>query len=278
MRIFIDGTSSRTFVFATLGLAGLLALAGCGAQSGSSNTAPASHAFAMKSTSATAATSSAPALSSLRVSTPSVSAGSQFAVTVTLAQPAPEGGVNIPLTASEPDIVDLPTSLEVATGQTSATATVSAKNVSEAHSVSVRAQSDASMAGTSVSVVPVTPVPFQADSVAAAVPLNAAIPASGPNANFKGCWYREGKNRYQAVDVTVGHPGTYTFNAVLYHGTTCNPKDWADQFGFGEQINFGDSGYIFWFTAFANQADMSALWYVGGQKSQCVNYRTAPSC
>jgi hypothetical protein len=103
-------------------------------------------------------------------------------------------------------------------------------------------------------------------------------PATNPDATFKGCWYKQGKNRYQAVDVSVKNPGKYAFNALLYHGTTCNPNDYADQFGFGQLLNFGGSGYIFWFNAFANKTDMSALWYVGADKSQCINYENAPEC
>jgi hypothetical protein len=100
---------------------------------------------------------------------------------------------------------------------------------------------------------------------------------SNPNATFKGCWMKEGKNHYQAVDVSVGVPGTYPFNGYLYYGTSCNPKTQADWFGYND-ITFGDFGYTFWFTRFANQKNMSALWYVGTDRSVCVNYETAPSC
>ncbi|HEV3308086.1 MAG TPA: hypothetical protein VGZ91_16720 [Candidatus Sulfotelmatobacter sp.] len=99
-----------------------------------------------------------------------------------------------------------------------------------------------------------------------------------PNATFKGCWYRQSGHRYQGVDISVGNPGSYPFNAVLYHGTTCNANDFADQIGFGELINFGGFGWTFWFTAFADQTNMSALWYVGDDTSQCVSYAAAPDC
>jgi hypothetical protein len=101
---------------------------------------------------------------------------------------------------------------------------------------------------------------------------------SNPNATFKGCWFKRGKNRYQAVDISIGNPGTYPFNALLYYGTTCNPNDNADQFGYGEELDFGAFGYTFWFTRFANRKNMSARWYVGSDSSVCVNYETAPSC
>jgi hypothetical protein len=102
--------------------------------------------------------------------------------------------------------------------------------------------------------------------------------ASNPEAKFKGCWLKQGKKYYQAVDLSVGVPGSYAFNAILYHGATCNPNDVADQIGFGEPITFGDFGYTFWFDAFANQKNMSAIWYLGGQNSKCVNYEIAPMC
>ena len=101
---------------------------------------------------------------------------------------------------------------------------------------------------------------------------------TNPKATFKGCWFKQGKNRYQGVDISVGNAGTYAFNAYLYYGTTCNPNDVADQIGMGEKLGFGGLGYTFWFDRFANQKDMSARWYVGSNKSACVNYETAPSC
>jgi hypothetical protein len=110
---------------------------------------------------------------------------------------------------------------------------------------------------------------------------NAASSSSGsgdPHAKFKGCWYKEGKHRYQAVDISVGTGGTYAFNAVLYYGKTCNKNDFADQFGFGQLLSLGGFDYIFWFTAFPNRSDMSALWYLGDETSQCVSYADAPDC
>ena len=115
-------------------------------------------------------------------------------------------------------------------------------------------------------------------SESAALKLKVTSGSSNPDATFKGCWYKQSGNRYQGVDVSVGNPGTYPFNAVLYYGTTCNPDNFADQFGFGQLINFGGFGYTFWFTDFKDQTDMSALWYVGDENSQCVNYAVAPDC
>jgi len=115
-------------------------------------------------------------------------------------------------------------------------------------------------------------------SASASLTLTVTSDSSSPGATFKGCWYRQGGHRYQGVDVSVKNAGTYPFNAVLYYGATCNPNSFADQFGFGQPIQFGGFGYTFWFTDFKDQTNMSALWYVGSQSSACVNYAVAPDC
>jgi hypothetical protein len=101
---------------------------------------------------------------------------------------------------------------------------------------------------------------------------------TNPEATFQGCIYTEGKHHYQAVNISLGNPGEYPFNALLYYGTTCNPDDVADQIGFGEEFDFGGFGWTFWFNHFPNRKDMSAVWYVGEDSSQCVNYEIAPNC
>ena len=108
--------------------------------------------------------------------------------------------------------------------------------------------------------------------------LTLNVASSSPGATFQGCWYPQNVHRYQGVRISVANPGTYPFDAVLYYGTTCDPNNWADEFGFGTPLNFGGFGYIFWFTDFADQSDTSALWYVGNDKSQCVSYAVAPDC
>jgi hypothetical protein len=108
--------------------------------------------------------------------------------------------------------------------------------------------------------------------------LTLDVASSGPGATFQGCWYQQDGNRYQGVTISVANPGTYPFNAVLYYGATCDPNNWADEFGFGTPLSFGGFDWIFWFTDFANQSDMSAFWYVGNDKSKCVSYAVAPDC
>jgi len=117
-----------------------------------------------------------------------------------------------------------------------------------------------------------------ATSRSANLSLKVPAPNPGPGATFQGCWYQQNGNKYQGAIVSVDNPGTYPFNAVLYHGTTCNPNDFADQFGFGTDLNFGGFDTIFWFTDFHDQTDTSAIWQVGSDTSACVNYTVAPDC
>jgi hypothetical protein len=116
-------------------------------------------------------------------------------------------------------------------------------------------------------------------SDSAKIDSGASETTGDPNATFRGCWYKTKKNRYQAVEISVGNPGTYPFNALLYHGTTCDPNDYADQFGYGDPLTLGDATYVFWFDAFKNDTNMSALWYLGDQTSKCMVYTTTtPVC
>jgi len=115
-------------------------------------------------------------------------------------------------------------------------------------------------------------------SESATLTLKVARNSNDPNATFKGCWYKHDGHSYQGLDVYAGDPGSYPFNAILYYGTTCNSNDFADQIGFGQLIYFGDEfGWTFWFSAFADQTDMSARWYVGDE-NKCVSYAAAPDC
>jgi hypothetical protein len=116
-------------------------------------------------------------------------------------------------------------------------------------------------------------------STSQSAPLTLNVASSGPGVTFQGCWYQINGNQYQGVTVTVENAGMYPFDAVLYHGATCNPNDWADEFGFGQLLQF-TPGYTwtFWFRDFSNQTDTSAIWHVGSEQSKCVNYAAAPNC
>jgi hypothetical protein len=360
-RVLQKLTVRNRFIAATA-LAGLLVLSGCGSPQGVSSS-PSGFGMLASAPSANAAgQESAPALTELKLAESSVVGGASTTITVTLARPAPAGGVRILITSSEAAVVQTPSSLEIKSGQSSVDFSVSTSAVTAAVPVIVSAQAENSTVGANLSVRPPASAPFtvtvlpaavtvqqgKSGSATATTKINAgfnhslqmsasgepsgvsvslnpqAIPAPGagtsaisisvassvqtgsypltvtasegtvsaaakttlnvisgttnPNAKFKGCWYRQKGHRYQAVDVSVGNPGTYPFNAILYRGATCNPNDFADQFGFGQMLNFGGFGYTFWFTDFRDQTNMSALWYVGSENSQCVNYATAPNC
>jgi hypothetical protein len=345
-----------------IALLALMWLPGCGAHPNASSGPNGFAMLASTQSENTTGEQAAPVLVRLKLSETSVVGGASTTATMTLAQPAPNGGVRILLTSSEPAAVHAPSSVEFGEGQDSFSFPVATSAVTAAVSVTVRAQYQGSTAGASLSVLPAATAPFTVTVAPATVTVQQGktgsskvttkvatgfddslqlkasgepsgvsltlnpevIPAPGsgtsalsisvassvqtgsypftitashgtasaaakatlkvisgstnPDATFKGCWYKQGSRRYQAVDVSVGKPGTYPFNAILYYGATCNANDFADQFGFGELLNFGGFGYIFWFTAFADQTDMSALWYVGDENSQCVNYAVAPDC
>ncbi|MFZ0806514.1 MAG: hypothetical protein WAN03_10045 [Candidatus Sulfotelmatobacter sp.] len=107
--------------------------------------------------------------------------------------------------------------------------------------------------------------------------LKVSASSSNPGANFKACWYKSGGHSYQGVIVGVSDPGTYSFNALLYSDTKCTV--YADQFGYGQEIGFGTSDYIFWFDHYPDRENFSALWYVGSDTSACLVYNTStPTC
>jgi hypothetical protein len=109
--------------------------------------------------------------------------------------------------------------------------------------------------------------------------LNITVTGGGPVATFTGCVYNQTGNKYQAVRISLNQSATVTFDANLYYGTSCNPNQWADEFGFGQQLNLSsDFSYIFWFRDFQNQMNMSALWKINNQTSKCINYLVAPPC
>lgn len=102
--------------------------------------------------------------------------------------------------------------------------------------------------------------------------------SSGPVGALKGCTLKMSGHKYQAVEFTMNEAATVDFNGTLYFGATCDPNRWADQFGFGNPLALGGFGYTFWFSDFGDQLNTSAIWTVGNQTSQCVDYSVAPDC
>lgn len=102
--------------------------------------------------------------------------------------------------------------------------------------------------------------------------------ASGVVTSWRGCMRSVNGLNHQAVDFNLSEGATLPFNATLYFGANCVPNNWADQFGFGQDISFGGFSYIFWFSDFPNQPNTSAIWTVGNQSSGCINYAAVPAC
>ena len=102
--------------------------------------------------------------------------------------------------------------------------------------------------------------------------------ATGVVTSWRGCMRSVNGQNHQAIDFTLSEGSRLPFNATLYFGANCYPNNWADQFGFGQDISFGGFSYIFWFSDFPNQPNTSAIWTVGKQSSGCINYTAVPPC
>jgi hypothetical protein len=102
--------------------------------------------------------------------------------------------------------------------------------------------------------------------------------ASGVVTSWQGCMRSTNGQTHQAIDFNLSEAATLPFNATLYFGANCSPANWADQFGFGQDIPFGGFSYIYWFRDFPNQPNTSAIWTVGKQSSGCINYTAVPAC
>ncbi len=338
----------------------LLGLVGCGSGSRVMSSGNFSGTVATQSDRATVALTSRAGVANVTLNPAHVMGGESTEITVNLTQPAPDGGIAVQLISSDANVVAIPATLRIPSGQTSATVTASTSSVGVATTVSISALYGDTVAGTSlnmpaaakaafkvavqpstvtitsghsgsaqvittvtngydqalqltvlrvpagVSVTltpPVIPAPGVGTSKAKITVSESAAPgtyslrvkasdgttsrsatltlnvaSSGPEATFQGCWYPQNGHRYQGVRISVANPGTYPFDAVLYYGATCDHNNRADEFGYGTPLNFGGFGYIFWFADFADQSGTSALWHVGSDESQCVNYAVAPAC
>ena len=84
-------------------------------------------------------------------------------------------------------------------------------------------------------------------------------------------WNQNG-NKYQAVTISLNQPGTVTFDANLYYGSTCDPNsgqmDLVSPSLWEHFLTFSDSD-------FKNQMNMSALWKINNQTFRCINYMVA---
>jgi hypothetical protein len=69
--------------------------------------------------------------------------------------------------------------------------------------------------------------------------------SSGAVGPLTGCTLKMNGHKYQGVKFNMNEAATVAFNAILYDGATCNPNQWADQFGFGEPLALGEFSYNF---------------------------------
>lgn len=237
------------------------------------------------------------------LATTPVSASSAIGVTASLAGNVSGTSIVVDPATTLPFTLALqPTSVTAAPGQSRTVKITTTITAGYAHSLRLTAST--LPAGVTVAFTPrVIPAPGAGTSkavvkVAATVPpgtysirftatdgtasrnakLTLKVASTGPGATFRGCWYKESGHRYQGVQLSVANPGTYPFDAVLYRGPSCDPAQFADEFGYGTPLNFGGFGFIFWFADFADETDTSAIWHVGNNQSQCVNYAAAPDC
>lgn len=108
--------------------------------------------------------------------------------------------------------------------------------------------------------------------------LPADSDATGPVGRLHGCVYNSGGSQFQAVKFKMKRAGMVRFDALLYRGASCSPDQFIDEFGFGNKLSLGAGTWIFWFIHFPGQLNTSGRWHVGKQRSQCVDYQTAPDC
>jgi hypothetical protein len=278
-------STSRSAGCCLVGLiASLLVLSACGVTNSTPNGSNGFGMTASRQNESVAETASS-TVARVALSPATVTTGTPVSVTVELAQPAAAGGITVQLASSDPSAIALPSTLHFDEGQASASLEIQTAAAGKASQVAITANTGVSKAGANLKIASDADATATADQKLDSSEIDVSkLDASkinlvsNPNATFKGCWYKIGKNRYQSVDISVGIAGTYPFNAVLYNGAACNPADKADQFGFGDPLTLGKANYIFWFSDFKNRANMSAIWYLGSENSKCVSYATAPTC
>jgi hypothetical protein len=260
-------------------------LASCGSGSGPMNSGNFSGTVANQNERVADTVTSGTGVARVTLSPAHLTGGASTAITVALTQPAPGDGIAVQLKSSDSSTVAIPAIVRIPSGQTSATVLASTAPVTAARTVAISALYGDTVAGTSLNIAPTVSgaVALGTDSLRApandgTASQNASLTSPDPQAQFRGCWYRQNGHRYQGVYIKVANPGTYPFDADLFRGATCDPAKKADEFGFGTRLHFGGFGYIFWFTDFADQIHMSAFWHVGKDKSKCVSYAIAPDC
>jgi hypothetical protein len=142
--------SNRTCVSQILFAAALLGLTGCGSGTQTASSGNFSGAVAPGGNAA----------ASITLSSAQVIAGDSTEVTVSLAQPAPEGGADLQLTTSDASALAIPATMRIPAGQTSATISATTSPASSATTVSITALFADSLTSTALAIVPAAPSQF----------------------------------------------------------------------------------------------------------------------
>ena len=92
-----------------------------------------------------------------------------------------------------------------------------------------------------------------------------------------GCWYTYMGKKYQAMEFDLVTPKPIPLEGTLFFDTTCDPSTGTD--------NLNDTGgttpsgsWLFWFIHHPDEMSTSAIWSLGGIRSACIDYSTAPAC
>jgi hypothetical protein len=214
--------------------------------------------------SASSSSSSTPAvISGLALVPSTVEGGNPVVGTLTLTKPATASG-QVNLTTGSG--ASAQSSINLAQGQSSATFVVNTSPVTVNVTTTVTATYNNSKVAATLIITP---------------PVSAPLPATPPAAAgtpiaFYGCIYRENGVAYQAVKFQAS--GTLAFDGKLYWGATCSSSQLTDEIGFGVLQSFGGFSWKYWFIHYGDKLNTSAIWTVGDQKSQCIDYSIAPDC
>lgn len=173
-------------------------------------------------------TTNSPALSGVSVSPANVTGGNSSTGTVTITLPAPTGGTTVTLTNSEPTVANVPPSVTVSAGQTTAAFTVTTQPMTSNFTAVITATLGAESRFAFLSVAPAAPPPAadtvsiqRADYTASKRTLGVEARSTNSSATLRvfktstkeliGTLRNEGGGRYRATFSNVtSNPGNIT--------------------------------------------------------------------
>jgi hypothetical protein len=207
--------SKRTCVWQILFAAALLGLAGCG----SGTQTPSSGNFSATST------SGGNSATSITLSSAQVIAGDSTEVTISLAQPAPDGGADLQLTTSDASALALPATVRIPAGQTSATVSAITSPASSATTVSITALFADTLSSTALAILPAAPSQFTVALQPSTVTIapghsGSSVVTTKVTAGYKHALTLTATNLPAGVSVTftpsvIPSPGAGTSKAVI---------------------------------------------------------------